>query len=202
MIVKICGITRLVDARAAVNAGATWLGFNFYPKSPRYVPPEKVAGIIAELPRSIVSVGVFVNETPDAVAAVAERAGLDRVQLHGDEPPADITALARWQPLKALALRTEADLAMLDAYAEALLLIDAPTPEYGGSGQVGDWELARRAAADHRILLAGGLTADNVAAAIAAVAPWGVDVASGVEASKGIKDPARIHAFCAAALGR
>lgn len=201
MIAKICGITRLVDARAAVNAGATWLGFNFYPKSARYLAPEKAAGIIAELPRSIVSVGVFVNETPETVAAIAERAGLTRVQLHGDEPPADLVALARWQPLKALALRTAADLARLDDYPDALLLIDAPTPAYGGAGEVGDWELARQAAERRRILLAGGLTPANVAAAIAAVRPWGVDVASGVEAAKGIKDPAAIHAFCTAALG-
>jgi phosphoribosylanthranilate isomerase len=202
MVVKFCGITRLVDARAAVNAGATWLGFNFYPPSPRYIAPEKAAGIIAELPRGIVSVGVFVNEPPAVVEAIARQAGLSRVQLHGDEPPADLAALAAWQPLKALALRTSADLARLDDYPDALLLIDAPSPDFGGSGQTGDWALAHAAAARRRILLAGGLRPENVAEAVRQVQPWGVDVASGVESAKGIKSAELVHAFCRAAMSR
>lgn len=198
MVIKICGITRLVDARLAVNCGATYLGFNFYPKSPRYLPPAKAAAIIGELPDSIQTVGIFVNETPAQVRAVAREAGLHRVQLHGHEPPADLHALADLAPIKALALRSDADLALLDRYPDALLLIDAPSPDFGGSGHTGDWALARRAAAARPLFLAGGLVAENVAAAIRQVQPWGVDVASGVEAAKGIKDPDKVHAFCAA----
>jgi phosphoribosylanthranilate isomerase len=199
MIVKICGTTNLADARFAVDCGADMLGFIFYPPSPRYVEPAVAAEIIASLPAEVARVGIFVNESVDHMTRIAEQAGLTALQLHGDEPAGMITELAGYRVIKALSLRTDDDLARLDAYSAAELLIDTPCEQWGGSGKTGDWALASEAASRHPIILAGGLTPDNVAAAIAAVCPVGVDAISGVEAAKGTKDPDKVRAFIAAA---
>ena len=208
--VKICGTTRLADAQAAVDAGADLLGFILYPKSPRYVSPAAVGDIVAALraqgsaPRLV---GVFVNATPDFVAATLAETGLDLAQLHGDEEPAAFAPLAG-RIFKALrptgledALSAAARWAPLAPASGPELLIDAYDPHaYGGTGQRADWTVAAQVAARYpRMLLAGGLTVENVAAAVQAVRPWGVDVASGVEAAPGRKDHDKVHAFIRAA---
>lgn len=206
MIVKICGIRSSEEALAAVEAGADLLGFNFYPPSPRYVTPEACAGILeAAAPQrgSFLAVGIFVNAKPAWVRAVCEECGLDLAQLSGDEPAADLAAL-EGRAFKAVRPRTLAEaktlLAQYRRTHAPTLLVDAPViGGYGGGGQPGDWTLARSLAARAPILLAGGLNPTNVGAAVRAVNPWGVDVASGVEARPGVKDPARIAAFVAAA---
>jgi phosphoribosylanthranilate isomerase len=178
----------------------------------RLLTPERAAEIVraareaagSSVRRPPRAVGVFVNETPDAIAAIAERVRLDVVQLSGDETPQECAAVAERTDLpvlKALRLRAEADLDTLDAYAlaGATLLLDAHVPGmYGGSGRTGDWELARRAAQRWPVILSGGLTPDNVAEAIAVVGSRGVDVSSGVETAKA-KDAAKIAAFIQAA---
>lgn len=210
-IVKICGTTNLEDARIAAEAGADLLGFILYAKSPRYVAPAMVAEIVAEVRAAVSSpprfVGVFVNAPPDEVLAVLAQTGLDLAQLHGDEPAATLRTL-QGRGFKAVRpTGLEDALALAEAYA-ALgagpdLLIDAYAPHaYGGTGQRADWTAA--AAVAQRVphlLLAGGLTPENVAAAVAAVSPWGVDVASGVEQAPGRKDHAKVRAFIAAAKG-
>ena len=210
-IVKICGTTNLEDAFVATEAGADLLGFILYAKSPRYVAPamvaEVVAGVRAAVPAPPRFVGVFVNAPPDEVLAVLAQTGLDLAQLHGDEPAAMLRAL-QGRGFKAVRpTGLEDALALAEAYA-ALgagpdLLIDAYDPHaYGGTGQRADWTAA--AAVAQRVphmLLAGGLTPENVAAAVAAVSPWGVDVASGVEQAPGRKDHAKVRAFIAAAKG-
>lgn len=206
MPIKICGLTNLDDALAAVEAGADYLGFNFYPKSPRYLPPEAIARLRGELARrgaAAKTVGIFVNQTPAEVAMLLDYCGLELAQLHGDERPEHLTLL--WgRAFKAL---READPAPADLDALAgfsagppAFLIDALVPNaYGGTGQTADWARARAIAARYPIFLAGGLTPDNVGAAIAAVQPWGVDVASGVESAPGRKDHALVRAFVNAA---
>ncbi len=207
MKVKICGITNVEDAMAAAGAGADFLGFIFYPRSPRYVEPEAAARIIAALRSAgmnVLTVGVFVNAPLEDIQQAMEVAGLDLVQLHGEEPP-DVVAALGGRAYKALRPRSPADLAVLAPYLEAAptredvpqLLVDAYHPHaYGGTGQRGDWALARRIAARvPRLLLAGGLTPDNVAEAVARVRPWGVDVSSGVERAPGKKDVTLVEAF-------
>lgn len=201
MKVKICGITNLVDALQAVSSGADLLGFMFYPKSPRYVTPETAAAIVAELPADIEKVGIFVDESNDAMCAIAGQAGLTTVQMHGHESPEQVAAMQAYPVVKAVALREHSDLAGLNEFEGCTLLVDTPSPDYGGTGKIGNWELAAAAAETHQIFLAGGLNADNVAAAIAAVHPYGVDVSSGVERKKGLKDHNRVAAFVANARG-
>lgn len=207
--VKICGITHVEDARAAIEAGADWLGFVFYPPSPRYVSPSRAQEIILSV-RSLSGatrfVGVFVNEGLDHIRAVMETAGLDWVQLHGQEPPAMVSALSP-RVYKALQPRDaqEAD-ALLALYGEAVngnrpaFIVDAlPQKLPGGTGMRADWNLAYTMARQFPILLAGGLNAANVAEAIAAVQPWGVDVSSGVERAPGLKDHVKLREFIARA---
>jgi phosphoribosylanthranilate isomerase len=211
MRVKICGLTNLEDALLALEAGADLLGFVIYPKSPRGVSLAAVAEITQALRRAPAFhqrrpalVGVFVNAPPAEVARALDEAGLDLAQLSGHEPPDDLRALG-WRAYKAIRSQAEADaLPAVDAPPAHPscpdFLLDAAHPTlYGGSGQLADLALAARLAARHRLLLAGGLTPDNVAAAIRAVRPWGVDVASGVEAAPGKKDPAKVRAFVQAA---
>jgi len=211
VIVKICGLTHLDDALLALEAGADLLGFVLYPKSPRGVSLGVVAEIAQALRRAPAFqqrrpalVGVFVNAPPAEVARALDEAGLDLAQLSGHEPPDDLRALGR-RAYKAIRSQAEAD-ALPAAGAPPAhpycpdFLLDAAHPTlYGGSGQLADLALAARLAARHRLLLAGGLTPDNVAAAIRAVRPWGVDAASGVEAAPGKKDPAKVRAFVQAA---
>lgn len=203
MKVKICGITRLEDALAAVDAGADLLGFNFYPNSPRCVTPAACAGITSRLKplaRQVTLVGVFVNLPPQEVASIMEQCGLHLAQLSGDEPPADLEALAG-QAFKALrpasAIELEQTLERYPAHKPApAYLVDAFRPgQYGGTGQTADWGLAASLAQQTPVLLAGGLTARNVAEAVRRVQPWGVDTASGVESALGLKDPVKVQAF-------
>ena len=210
-LVKICGTTNLEDALAAAQAGADLLGFILHPKSPRYVAPEMiaeiVAGVRAAIPTPPRCVGVFVNTPPDEVLAVLAQTGLDLAQLHGDEPAAALRAL-QGRGFKAVRpTGLEDALALVREYtwlgAGPDLLIDAYAPHaYGGTGQRADW-MAAAAVAQRvpHLLLAGGLTPENVVAAVEAVKPWGVDVASGVEASPGRKDHAKVRAFIASVKG-
>ena len=199
MIVKICGITRPVDAAAAVAAGADWIGINFWPGSKRYVAESARAKEIAAAAAGAVVVGVFVNQSADEIEAIAQGVPLSRVQLHGDEPDHHIRRL---NAIKAYRLRSDADVDAAVASPADVLVLDAPSPGYGGSGHTFDWSLARQViAAGRAALLAGGLSPDNVAAAVAAVRPYGVDAASGVESSPGVKDAGRMRAFVAAARG-
>jgi phosphoribosylanthranilate isomerase len=195
--VKICGITNEADAAAAVAAGADALGFVFHPASPRHVAAAVVSQIVRRLPAPVLAVGVFVNATAEEVRRIAVACGLGAVQLHGEEPPELCAALAPLKLWKAFRLRDEASLTTLPRYPVDAWLLDAYSAKApGGTGERFDWELAVRAKALGRpIVLAGGLTPDNVAAAVRQVQPWGVDVSSGVEAAPGQKDHARVRAF-------
>lgn len=198
--VKICGITALEDALAAVEAGADLLGFNFYPKSPRYLTPEACVRLVASLPAPVLKVGVFVNEPAGDVARILAECGLDLAQLHGDEPPGELQSLGgrAFKAFRGLG-QQHAEFAAAGPGAPAFL-IDGYSPAlYGGTGQTADWSAARAIAEQYPILLAGGLTPENVGVAIAQAQPWGVDVASGVESAPGRKEHARVHAFIQAA---
>jgi indole-3-glycerol phosphate synthase/phosphoribosylanthranilate isomerase len=194
MKIKICGITNLVDAQAAVAAGADMLGYIFVPKSGRYIEPEAAAAIIAEVP-GVQHVGVFVDESSEDMLRIGRLCGLDILQLHGAEPAAQFAELAEFACIKALAVRVPADLQRLQEYPNVPILLDSASGTDGGSGETGDWQLARLAADTREIILAGGLYPENVAAAIAAVRPVGVDVSTGVEQDKRHKDHAKIQAF-------
>ncbi|HSL23412.1 MAG TPA: phosphoribosylanthranilate isomerase [Vicinamibacterales bacterium] len=198
--VKICGITRPDDARAAVAAGASAIGMVFWPRSPRSVTTERAAEIAAAAGPGVTKVGVFVDQPPAVVAEIVARVGLDAVQLHGHERIADYQLGVPL--LKAISVGAAWHLGMLDPLpASVLPLLDAGDDRRkGGTGLAIDWELAAAAAANRRIVLAGGLKAENVATAIAMVRPYAVDVSSGVESAPGIKDEARIRAFVDAVL--
>lgn len=206
MIVKICGVKTFETALHALEAGADMLGFNFYPPSPRYIQPDKCVEIIARLKSqgaNFSAVGVFVNETQGKIQAIMGNCQLDLAQLAGDEPQEELAALGG-SAFKAVRPRSlqEAD-AQIRSFARTAapaLLVDAHVKDaYGGTGETGDWSLARFMAERVPILLAGGLNPENVAESVCAVRPWGVDVASGVESSPGVKDPEKICAFIAAA---
>jgi phosphoribosylanthranilate isomerase len=193
--VKICGITNRDDALHAAACGADALGFVFYSGSPRYVTPEQVRAIVDELPPFVTRVGLFVNEMSERMLAIAGACGLDVLQLHGDEPP-QACLLPPYRVVKGVRPRSSADLAPLSVYPVAALLVDAAVPgQFGGTGQRADWQLAAQLVATHRVILAGGLTPDNVVAAVQAVRPYGVDVSSGVESVPGRKDPEKVAAF-------
>jgi phosphoribosylanthranilate isomerase len=200
--VKICGITRLEDARLAIELGADALGFNFYEKSSRCLAPADAWKILRKLPTLVSTVGVFVNWDSASVIALAKSLRLGAVQLHGDESAAVTAECARHFPV-IKAFRTEQKLQFTqfrEHNAAALFLLDAATSEaksknYGGTGRLADWKIAKRAAAKYPVLLAGGLTPENIAEAILTVRPYAVDVASGVESSPGKKDPAKLRAF-------
>jgi phosphoribosylanthranilate isomerase len=199
--VKVCGITNQADALAAVEAGADALGFNFYARSPRCITAAEARAIISELPPKVLCVGVFVNEDSAAtVARKAQEAGVSAVQLHGDESPEYCGALGEREVIKAL--RVGKDFAPEEAtrYPAGSILLDAYNARaHGGTGETFDWTLARRTRElVAQLYLAGGLTPENVAGAIAAVAPYAVDVCSGVERAPGRKDAARVRAFIAA----
>ncbi len=196
--VKICGVTRLPDALAAAKAGADSIGLNFYPRSPRCIDPARATEIVRALPAGVEAVGVFVNEPPERVNAIAEQAGLHMVQLHGDETP-DQAERIHLPVIKVLRLRGEPDITAAERYKVDLFLLDTPSESFGGTGKLQDWPLAAKACRRLRAFLAGGLTPDNVAEAVRAVNPYGVDVAGGVESAPGIKDPAKIAAFIQAA---
>jgi phosphoribosylanthranilate isomerase len=196
--VKICGITNAADALAAIDAGANLLGFNFYAKSPRRISEGDAAIIRSLLPKKIKAVGIFVNTSPAEVAALCKSLKLHAAQLHGDETPEDVAELASSVPVfKAFRVEPDFPLATLDEYPEAYaFLFDAAhAGQYGGTGHTTDWDLARRATVGRRIILAGGLKVENVAAAVRIVRPYGIDVASGVESGAGKKDHGRLREF-------
>jgi len=196
--VKICGITSAADAQAAIEAGANLLGFNFYEKSPRHIAEDQAAEIRARLPKKIKAVGIFVNRLPADVIALRSSLELDAVQLHGDESPETVAEIAPVVPvIKAFRVEPEFPLTTLDKYARAFaFLFDAAhTDQYGGTGRTTDWDVARRASSSRRIILAGGLKVENVAAAVRIVRPYGIDVASGVETSPGKKDHGLLREF-------
>lgn len=193
--VKICGITNLEDARHAVSSGADAIGFVFFPESPRYLQPVRARQIIAELPPLVTCVGLFVNETPSRIIEIARHCGLSAIQLHGDETP-DQCSFPPFRVIKALRVSRQEQTGRFADFPVSALLLDAlVSGQYGGTGQLCDWELAARIAAERPLILAGGLTVDNVAAAIKAVRPYAVDVSSGVEAQPGRKDPRKVTEF-------
>lgn len=201
--VKICGVTRIVDARLAVELGAELIGLNFWPGSKRHVSPEDAAAIAsgAREAGNVQIVGVFVDPTDDEIAAASEAARLDWLQLHGDESAERVEALGP-SAFKAVPVSAAADVEAALAMPGELILLDARVPGHGGAGVSFDWSFAApMAASGRRWFLAGGLSPDNVAAAIAACRPTGVDVASGVESAPGIKSPDKMRAFIERARG-
>jgi len=199
--VKICGITNLEDAMMAVEAGSDALGFVFYEKSPRCIAPEKAADIIRKIPPFVTVVGLFVNSDIDFVNATADRCRLDIVQLHGDEPP-DFCSLVKRRVVKVFRIRDAQSLGPMKDYRVAGCLLDAYSPQaYGGTGFTFNWEIARDAKKYGPIILAGGLTPDNIRQAVEAVQPYAVDVSSGVEAAPGKKDPDKVRRFIENAKG-
>lgn len=196
--IKICGITNAADAEAAIDAGANLLGFNFYAKSPRYIKEAEAVKIRKLLPKKVEAVGIFVNAAPADVTALRESVKLDAAQLHGDETPETAAEIARLLPMiKAFRVESDFPLVMLDDYpgAFAFLFDGAHAGQYGGTGRTTDWDVARKAAMTWRIILAGGLKVENVAAAVRIVKPYGIDVASGVESKPGKKDHGRLREF-------
>jgi len=200
--IKFCGIARLADAEHAAELGAWAVGMIFWPRSPRRCAMDEAAAIAAALKRRAELAGVFVDAHLDEVAAVADALELTLVQLHGDEGPAYCAEVARRtgaRVIKAARVRGRADVRALHAFPTDFHLLDAYAPgRPGGSGETFAWELAREHPRDRPLILGGGLTPENVADAIAAVRPFAVDVASGVEAAPGVKDHARMAAFAAA----
>ena len=199
--VKICGITAWDDARLSVDLGASALGFNFYPPSPRAISPADAWNIIRRLPPFVEAVGVFVNWPPLVVNALARALRLHTVQLHGAELPEEVDALARThRVIKAVQVKRGFRPASLSRFrhADGILLDGFARGLHGGTGHTVDWNLARAARRYGRIILAGGLTPENIGEAIRVAEPYAVDVASGVEARPGRKDPARLRALFAA----
>jgi len=186
-VIKICGITALEDALAACDAGADALGFNFWPRSPRYIEPERAAQIIERIPGNVLAVGVFVDEAAERIEATAAAAGIEVAQLHG---ASGVPRLRWW---KALEAGPEARREMEQFEAEAFLLDTPAGAQRGGTGRAFDWTLAR--GLPGRIVLAGGLAPDNVREAIRAARPWGVDACSRLESAPGRKDPEKVRAF-------
>ena len=201
MRVKICGITNWTDARRAIENGADFLGFNFYPASPRYIAPAKARRIVQRLPKGVEAVGVFVNEPEGKMLEIARRVRLDYLQLHGDESPQMVGHLQRTLPvIKAVRMKRPFRPAQIARYrrASALLLDGFDRRLRGGTGKTFDWKLALRAKPYGNIFVAGGLVPENVGDAIRIAKPFAVDVSSGVEAKPGKKDPARLKAFAKA----
>lgn len=201
--VKVCGITNVEDALAAVEAGAHALGFNFYRRSPRYIAPAQVRAIIERVPEKILCVGVFVNEARQMIEDVMAQSGVAAVQLHGDESPQFCESLAGLRVIKALRVGENfAAESAVQFKVEAILLDSFSQSARGGTGQTFDWSLARATRGYvARLYLAGGLTPENVGAAVAAVEPFAVDVCSGVERAPGLKDRERLKEFFVALRG-
>jgi phosphoribosylanthranilate isomerase len=196
--IKICGITNWPDAQAACEAGANLLGFNFYDKSLRRVSTADAAQIGTKLPKGVEGVGVFVNSSPAEIASVRSFVRFSAAQLHGDENAATVSQIARNMPvIKAFRVGPGFHVSTFEGYSDvfAFLLDGAHGNQYGGTGHTADWELARSVAQKHRIILAGGLTPENVATAILCVRPYAVDVASGVESRPGRKDHTKLRDF-------
>ena len=202
LVIKICGVVSAGDAALVASAGANAVGLNFWPGSKRFVGDERAARAVLEaIPAGVLKVGVFVNAPAGEVVATAARLGLDRVQLHGDERPEDFTDLAgleRARVIRAVRVRDAGSFAADARWDAGVYLYDAFVEGYGGGGATGPWDLIA-ARARRPLWLAGGLRPENVAAAVRATRPDGVDVASGVESAPGRKDPALVRAFVVAA---
>ena len=200
-LVKICGVTHAEDARLAEKLGAWAIGLNFYEKSPRVVAPADAWNIRRKLARSTQVVGVFVNWKPASVLALARSLKLSALQLHGDESQAEIVACGRFLPvIKAFRVAPGFSNSNFKKFRPAsYFLLDAAVKkgQFGGSGKTFDWSVAQKAAAAHKIILAGGLTPENVGEAILTVRPYAVDVASGVESRPGVKDAGKLSEFFA-----
>ncbi len=199
--VKICGITNWSDARHAVDAGADFLGFNFYPKSSRYIAPAVARRIVQRLPENVASVGVFVNEPEREMLAIARRVGLDYVQLHGDETAEVVSRMRRsFRVIKAIRVRESFRVSQLGDFkrASSILLDGFDAHLRGGTGKSFNWKLAKSAGRKRQIFLAGGLTPENAGEAVSAARPFAIDVCSGVESRPGKKDAARMRALVAA----
>ena len=194
--IKICGITNIEDALLALEAGADALGFVFFKQSPRNISPEQAAAIIRRLPPFVQTVGLFVNEQLTVVNKIADLCGLDLVQLHGEETPEFCAGVNR-RVIRAFRVKDSTSLDQIRDYDVAACLLDAWSPSaHGGTGKTFNWEIAATAAASRCIILAGGLTPDNVAEAVKAVRPYAVDVSSGVESTPGCKDRRKMFEFC------
>jgi phosphoribosylanthranilate isomerase len=196
--IKLCGTTSLEDAELAASFEVWAIGFILWPQSKRAVDPAVAAGIARAMRRRLEPVGVFVNPTLDEVAHAVDAIGLTHVQLHGDEGPSFCAAVAQRtgaRVIKAISIASGADIRDLERFHTDFHMLDTGR----GTGQTWDWALAAQRHSKIPAILAGGLTPENVGEAIAAVRPWGVDVASGVEAEPGIKDPAKVEAFVTAA---
>lgn len=194
-LVKICGITNIDDALAAVSAGADALGFNFYKPSPRYISPQSAREIIEELPASVLTVGVFVNE--EAVTRIAAEAGVAALQLHGDESPSYCNGLADRYVIKTLAVSNDFDIDVIKSYDVEAIMLDASDNKLrGGTGKTVDWSLARDVSRlVPKLFLAGGLSPENIEEAIATVHPYAVDACSALEDRAGKKNHERMRAF-------
>jgi phosphoribosylanthranilate isomerase len=196
--VKICGITKLEDAKLAAELGAHAIGLNFHPESPRCLSPAAAAELVRRIPLFVATVGIFVNWVAEPVIALCQALGLSSAQLHGDELPQVVERVARLLPvIKALRIGQGSNAPEFSRFrAASAFLLDTPVAgHYGGTGTTGNWHAARTAAQTQRIILAGGLTPENVGEAIRIVRPYAVDVASGVEARPGKKDPAKMRTF-------
>jgi phosphoribosylanthranilate isomerase len=205
-LIKICGITNLQDAELSAKAGADQIGFNFYPKSPRYIEPGDARLMVDSLPKKISKVGVFVDESVESVCGIIDKVGLDAVQLHGNEDRAFISKLKRDRRVTVIkALRVSADFSperSLDFGADAILLDSFSENSLGGTGKTFDWEVASSVIElIPRVYLAGGLTPENVGDAINKIRPYAVDICSRIESEPGKKDPAKLSAFIAAVKG-
>lgn len=195
--IKVCGITNYEDAACALALGADALGFNFHEPSPRYIPPEAAREIIRRLPPLAITAGVFVNRSdPGQVKSAARRAGVQVLQLHGDETAEYCRMLSGWPLIKVLRIGTEPIAADLRTFPVRAFLLDAKDDRlFGGTGKTFDWHRARQVAAGWPIILSGGLHAGNVGNAIRIANPYAVDVCSGVESAPGRKDAGRMRAF-------
>ncbi len=203
-LIKICGITNLDDALAAVAAGADALGFNFYKPSPRYITPQNAREIIDQLPDELMTVGVFVNEeTPEDVRQIATEAGVAALQLHGDESPGYCRELADRFVIKTLAVSANFDSQMVHTYpTDAIMLDTKDNALRGGTGRRFDWSIAKQVnELGKKLFLAGGLSPENIAEAIRTVRPYAVDACSALENKPGIKNHERMRAFVDAARG-
>jgi phosphoribosylanthranilate isomerase len=195
--VKICGITNLEDAQEAINLGADALGFNFYKRSSRYIEPAKAKPIIEALPPLISLVGIFVDEfSPERIRSIAHAIGLGTIQLHGSESPEYVKKISEVRIIKAFRVNENFDLTQLAAFRVGAYLLDAhDAKQLGGTGKTFNWDVAVQAKQHGRVILAGGLSAENVAEAVLKVRPYAVDVCSAIESEPGKKDFQKMEAL-------
>lgn len=198
--IKICGVRTSDEAQAAIDAGADALGFNFWPKSARYIEPAAARELTEGISPIVCRVGVFVNEEADRILQIASDVGLTAVQLHGDESPEFCDLLSSIKTIKAIRVGQDFDLSVIEKYRVSMVLLDSSLEgSYGGTGRRFDWQLAIEAKRIAPIILAGGVTADNVWEAITHVRPAAIDVCSGVEAEPGRKDLGKLRRFMSVA---